>query len=392
MADFISGMNQGLSTARNMIYGDQQAKDETSLLSSRAQEQKLALHEHQQSYAAKMAIYSSEKDFARENNNIDINSFSGIDQMYTSLGNSPNIRSNPEAMVQLLDMKNKNKIQMQQAEKANKDIEIAQTQEVHDAANLALQNPEDTLGWSAALERAKTPELKQKVQDGQSFFTSPKYLSLDEDKKALEQRKFLGHFLAGNQVATAANGLATTIINTSKAADEHENKKSLIRDRTIKEQQGQQRIDIEKTKAQQSAEKHASDVRKNIDTLKKQYADSIEKIDAQQAKIRTDNGLGSIEDIKSEWFGMVQRSAASPAVKAQYATLEKAKLLRKANLAEGLKQYNKESVAADKAIVDSKSEGKTKDTPINVTTVDEVKKLSKGTFYKDPNGITYQKN
>src|SRR5665811_1379656 len=66
MADFVSGMNQGLSTARNMIYGDQQAKDETSILSSRAQEQKLALHEHQQSYAAKMAIYSSEKDFARE--------------------------------------------------------------------------------------------------------------------------------------------------------------------------------------------------------------------------------------------------------------------------------------------------------------------------------------
>src|SRR5674476_175210 len=137
MANIMNDFNSGLNTARNMIYGDQQAKDETSLLSSRAQEQKLALHEHQQSYAAKMAIYSSEKDFARENNNIDIMTNQGIDKMYEDLQNRPNIRSNPEAMVQLLDLKNKNKLQMQQAEKANKDIEIAQTQEVHDAANLA---------------------------------------------------------------------------------------------------------------------------------------------------------------------------------------------------------------------------------------------------------------
>src|SRR5665811_284034 len=164
MADFVSGMNQGLSTARNMIYGDQQAKDETSILSSRAQEQKLALHEHQQSYAAKMAIYSSEKDFARENNNIDINSFSGIDQMYTSLGNSPNIRSNPEAMVQLLDMKNKNKIQMQQAEKANKDIEIAQTQEVHDAAILLSRTPKTLLGGQQLLIEQRHQNLNKRYR------------------------------------------------------------------------------------------------------------------------------------------------------------------------------------------------------------------------------------
>ena len=36
MADFVSGMNSGLNTARSMIYGNEQAQAETSLLSTKA--------------------------------------------------------------------------------------------------------------------------------------------------------------------------------------------------------------------------------------------------------------------------------------------------------------------------------------------------------------------
>ena len=40
-----------------MIYGNEQAQAETSLLSTKAADGKLALSEHQQSYAANMALY-----------------------------------------------------------------------------------------------------------------------------------------------------------------------------------------------------------------------------------------------------------------------------------------------------------------------------------------------
>ena len=353
MADFVSGMNQGLSTARNMIYGDQQAKDETSILSSRAQEQKLALHEHQQSYAAKMAIYSSEKDFARENNNIDIMTNQGIDKMYEDLQNRPNIRSNPEAMVQLLDLKNKNKLQMQQAEKANKDIEIEQTQVTHDKANIAIGDPSNPTGWTEAIESAKTPALKQLLQHGQSFFTSPEYLHMNADKQALEQRKFLGHITSGNQVATAANGIAATIIHTGEAATKKSNVDSEIRDRTIKEQQAQQRINIEKKKTDAATEKHAGDVRKNIDALKKQHADAVDKIEKEQRAILVTAGITTSEDLKSSWLGFVKNSVLSPSVKAKYQELELQKIRRQVNLAEGLRQYDKDTKATDSKSPDS---------------------------------------
>lgn len=342
MADFISGVNEGLSAAHNMIYGDAQARAETSSLSSRAQEQQLSLKEHQQAYSAKMAIYSSEKNFARENNNIDISTFDGIDKMYGGLAKSPEIMNNPEAMIQLLDMKNKNKLSMQQAEKANKDIEVEQLQMTHDATNRALIDPTNTSGWTEAIGSANSPAIKQMLEHGQKFFNSPKYRTLDDDAQLLEQRKFLGHLSSGKEVAQAANGIATTIINSGKAATTASDVQSKIRDRSSKENQGQQRLNIEKNKAQQSADKHAGDIRKNIDTLKKQAADAIDKIEVAQRKILLEANIDTVNTNKSSWFGFVKNSALSTATKAQYQELELQKVRRHINLAEGLRQYDKD--------------------------------------------------
>jgi len=329
MADFISGMNQGLDTARNMIYGNEQAKDQTTLLSTRAAESKLALSEHQQSYAANMALYSSEKDFAKTNANIDMSTAKGMDQMYGELAKSPNLKSNPVAMQHLFQLKQDNMKRMQAAELDATKIKVEEMQQTHDKLNVVLGNPQDANGWKEAIDSAPTDALKSFLTKQQQYFNSDEYNSLTPKDQAVKQREMLGHITAGAQVGRENYQLAQTVQASSNAAQKKEQDAATLRNRS------QIAAAARDAKEHVAETKGAKDFTALQTKLRTQHDSTVSKIEEKQRALLNAVGANTADDQKKNWLRM-SSDLLSPTQKATYNDLEVQKIRANASFKENM--------------------------------------------------------
>jgi len=378
MADFVSGMNSGLNTARSMIYGNEQAQAETSLLSTKAAEGKLALSEHQQSYAANMALYSSEKDFAKTNTQIDISTARGMDQMYTKLAESPNLKSNPVAMQRLYQLKQDNMKRMQAAELDATKIKVEEMQQTHDALNVVLGNPTDATGWKGAIDAAPTPALKSFLTKQQQYFNGDEYNALSPKEQAVKQREVLGHITAGAQVGRENYQLAQTVQASDNAAQKKDHDAEALR------------VKAQVAAAARNAKEHVAETKSAKDftalqtRLRTQHDAATKKIEDQKRALLNAAGAVASDDTKKDW-GFFAHNVLNKQQQATYADLtmqqNRADKSFKENIDAATKTHAKDLTITPKA---AKLSTYTEANPAKLTDQDSFNALKPGDWFINP--------
>jgi hypothetical protein len=209
MAELISqAVAQGYQSGIDMGQSSQRAQDETSLLSSRAEQAKMQTQEMRQQAQSRMSVMAGEKQVSLANANVDVATAEGRGQLLQKTMQLDAIKNDPVAMQEVQNQYKQNLIDQASASKEQTQIRVDHQQLTHDAVNELQLNPDNAQGWSDVINNAPDDKTKVQLQKLQQVYQGPDFQKLTDPQKESFNRAVLGHLEGGKLADQAQNNLA----------------------------------------------------------------------------------------------------------------------------------------------------------------------------------------